>query len=77
MIQEIITLTIVFAAVVYSIYSITQFFIQMNNNNLCNCSGCQSKEIQELIKKGKQKNSQINTMKMEKYIPSSSKKTSK
>ena len=77
MIQEIITLTIVFAAVCYSIYSIARFFIQMNNNNLCNCSGCQSKEIQELIKKSKQKNSQINKLKIESYTSSSPKNHSK
>lgn len=65
MIQEIITLAIVFAAVAYSIYSIVQFFIQMNRNNLCNCGGCHSKELQEIIKKSKQKNPKINTTKIE------------
>ncbi len=64
MIQEIITLTIVFAAVAYSIYSIIQFFLQMNNNDLCNCGGCHSKELQEIIKKSKQKNTQVNTIKI-------------
>jgi hypothetical protein len=65
MMQEIITLTIVFAAVAYSIYSIVQFFSQMNRNNLCNCGGCHSKELQEIIKKSKQKNPEINTTKIE------------
>jgi hypothetical protein len=56
MIQEIITLTIVFAAVGYSIYNIAQFFKKLkNNDNLCNCGGCHSKELQDIIKKSKQK----------------------
>ncbi|MGM0497618.1 MAG: FeoB-associated Cys-rich membrane protein [Bacteroidota bacterium] len=56
MIQEIITAIIVFSAVGYTIYSIIQFFKNLNGNTLCSCSGCHSKELQEIIKKSKQKN---------------------
>ena len=56
MIQEIITLIIVLSAVIYTVYSFIQFFKDMNNDTLCNCGGCHSKELQEIIKKSKQKN---------------------
>ena len=68
MIQEVITLIIVTAAVGYTFYSILIFLKDLRNNNMCKCGGCHSKEIQDIIQKSKKQKSrqQVHTEKLKK-----------
>lgn len=63
MVQEIIALFIVVLAAAYSIHQTIIFFRNLNNNQMCNCGGCHSKELQDIIKKSK-KNKIISSKKM-------------